>query len=231
MTLHKTGTILLLLSVIFTGHLFAQRKDSVNYKKAITVNIESLIVRDIRISFSKKIREKKYFESTIAANIPFGDNNNIWTTYYLNVMDPFFFYGRLQITAGYKYYSKKGVHFYKNPALLLSYGYFYKRVVPQSYGGSYYDNLSRNKLDMEIMYKWGWTFQKKQHLHDFYFGPGFRLKLLYDNVYNSQTHDGYYFYSYGTTYPYRILHLMPMPTFHLGYKIGGLRKRDSKCEK
>jgi hypothetical protein len=168
----------------------------------------------------------------LSYNIPYGyksakhDQTNYKT--YCGLSDPFFAYGRVQIRAGLKKYLKG--KFYIDPTLLYSYGHFNKGIVvkksawffkgyPWPNSDGYNELVARNKNDLEIFIKTGWTFHRQHFLQDLYFGFGYRYKFLSDKVFADLYYDGPSDLPL-PSYPYYSYHSYGALTFHLGYQIG-----------
>lgn len=207
-------------------------KDTSHYKNGFAINVESLIIRDFKLTYTRRVNDKTYFETMLSYNIPSSINSieidRTYYKFYSGLSDPYFSYGRVQVRAGLKKFIKR--RFYIAPMLLYSYGHFNKGLVinesawffkgypwPNSDGLN--ELVTRTKNDIEFLIKTGWTFHKRHFLQDFYIGFGYRYKFLSDEVYANLYYDGDTYLPH-PPYPYHTFHSYGALAFHLGYQIG-----------
>jgi hypothetical protein len=171
---------------------FCTKKNSirVSYRNGFAINIEALSVLDIKLTYSHRLAPKLYFEGMLSYNFPchFPEVfNNQFS--FIHIHDPSFYYGRIQLRAGAKYYLKP--RFYLGGDLLYNNGRFDKKdhiIYPNV--GDYY-TLKRYKNDLEILAKCGWTWRIDHLLIDIYMGVGYRFKFLHDIVYETSLSGDY----------------------------------------
>jgi hypothetical protein len=109
--------------------------------------------------------------------------------------------------------------FYAEPMLLYNYGHFYKEDVYLYKNDDLWEEVTRNKSDIEILIKLGWTFHGKHYLEDLYFGTGLRMKFFSDEVYDYEIGDTGAILPH-PPYPFHSNHHYSALEFHLGYQIG-----------
>jgi len=193
-----------------------KNRDTTTFQNAYTINLEALIFRDVKITFTHRISNEKYFESMLSYSIPYGEKSRINDNYSLGLYDPFFYYGRAQIRVGLKKYLTH--RYYLGLMFSYSYGHFNKGDASYQDDGFHYV-VTRNKNDFELFFKTGWTLEHEKLLKDFYLGIGFRYKLLSDEVYEDLYKDSTSPLPH-PAYPYHVNHSYGIITFHLGYQIG-----------
>jgi len=216
--LHKFFTLIFILISLDS---YCSKRDTSSFKSTFGVNIEALVFRDIKLTFTKQIKKRKYLETMVSFSIPYGENSNVSDNYTWGLKDPFFYYGRVQLRMGIRKYSMKQSQirrFYMAPMLSLSYGAFKEGDAWYTNGG-FHEIVTRHKIDIEPLYKIGWTFHRRHFLQDFYLGAGLRFKCLFDIVYQDEYQDTQSYRPH-PAYPYHSNHFYVVPTFHLGYQFG-----------
>jgi hypothetical protein len=204
----------------------AQNKDTlfivkdtmpIRFKNGLTINLESILVLDLKFSYSHRLSRRLYFESMLSYSLPYGTSLAIpYFNNYTSITDPCWLYGRAQIRTGIKYYP--GRRFYLGGNLLYSYGEFNKKKDIEFRNYNEYFKVTRFKDDLEIFAKCGWTWQDKHKIIDFYTGIGYRYKFLHDIFYGSSLKEShkYIFYDFPVTKnsQYGVL------SIHFGLQIG-----------
>jgi hypothetical protein len=186
------------------------------FNNSYAINVEALIVRDIKLTYTHWLFNRSYIETMLSYNFPFdkggrGENR-----------DPFNYYGRMQLRLGLKnYYKSKS---YISPMLLFGYGYFNNGWVSEI-GFGHADPprpswlITRNEIESEILLKFGWTLHHKHIMHDIYYGLGYRYKIMKDDIHEvsgGETNINYYPVGAAAK---RTLY-SGMIELHLGYQIG-----------
>ena len=209
----------ILIFILVSIDSYGSKRDTASFKNSFAINLEALVFRDIKLTYTHRIDNKKYLDAMLSYCIPYSENSIVNDNYFWGLKDPFFYYGRVQVRAGLKKYFIRKNHtsrFYIDPMLLYSYGHFNKGDA--WYVGDSHELVTRNKNDFEILFKSGWTFHRRHFLQDIYFGAGFRLKYLSDEVYEDMIEDSTY--NLHPSYPYHSNHFYGVFTIHLGYQLG-----------
>lgn len=219
---------LILTFTLVSIESYCSNRDTTSFKNSFAINLEALIVRDIKLTNTHRLNKRMYFETSLSYNIPYNQDNSFLTNDILsivNLQDPFYYYGRIQLRLGLKRYAIKQnslKRFYSEPMLLYSYGHFNKSV-------AFFRNLNNNvvsstvtrsKNDVELLYKFGWTFHKRNFFQDLYFGAGIRVKFINDIDYEDFGDDATPMWLPNQTYPYHDNFIHVSFEFHLGYQIG-----------
>ena len=147
----------------------------IKFNNSYAINVEALIVRDIKLTYTHLLFNRSYLETMLSYNFPFGNNGEN-----PRERDPFNDYGRIQLRVGLKNYYKRRA--YICPMLLLGYGYFNDKWVSDlGHRAPGLEDLSklvtRNQIESEILLKLGWTLHHKHIIHDIYYGLGYRYKI------------------------------------------------------
>ncbi len=221
--------ITLLLFVSISSGLFAHHIDTTHYKNGFAINFESLFAEDFKLSYTHRLTDKMYIEGMLSYNIPLSstsNSNNMSVNSLvrndvngedglLQLRDPYYLYGRVQIRAGVKFYVSR--RFYVCPEFLFNHGSFdhVDDIIYDRSSQNYYE-VSRTKSDLEFLIKCGWTFQSHHFLRDFYSGWGVRFKSLNDQVYEESIGNG----NYQTFIPYNYKTSYTLIEFHMGFQFG-----------
>jgi hypothetical protein len=211
--------LFLILAFALTAfELFPQTLRKPVYNNGITLNLEALLVRDIKLTFSHRLNEQSYMEILLSYSFSYFHQPGLWgSNSFWSFRDPFFDYGRVQARIGWKHYFKG--RFYLAPDLLYSYGQFDKKDIWYDRGSSYHYIVTRDKNEIEIFAKAGWTFQKGHFLHDFYLGYGYRIRFLSDDVYEDLWEDTNSSRPHPPN-PYHVNTSYGVFTVHVGYQLG-----------
>jgi len=152
------------------------------FTNSYAINVEALIVRDIKLTYTHLLFNRSYLETMLSYNFPFSEGGR------MGKGDPFNDYGRIQLRLGLKNYYKRRA--YINPMLLFGYGSFDNKWVSDRSGG-YHNNtpqttddylVNRDKIESEILLKLGWTMHHKHFMQEVYYGLGYRYSILDDNI-------------------------------------------------
>ena len=179
------------------------------FKNSYAINAEALLVRDIKFTYTHFLFKRSYLETMISYNFPFGKDQK--------TRDPFNDYGRIQLRLGLKNYYKR--RSYISPMLLFGYGTFNNEWVSDRGFGVRNPThpswlVNRNKIESEILLKFGWTMHHKNIIHDIYYGLGFRYNILKDNLLEENINNTITYPAGKRTLPSGMIEL------HLGYQIG-----------
>jgi len=209
-------TFFFLTLLLASYFVYPQTKDTVGFRNAVAFNLEALIVKDIKISFSHRLGKRNFAELMVSYNFPISEdnemaNNSIWA-----LKDPFFYYGRTQVRIGCKHYF--GKKFYLGALALYGMGHF-DRKDAWYHGDNIHYDLTRDKKELGIIFKTGFTFLDRFLLHDIYLGIGYRYNFFKDTIYMKYYKDSSYPGQH-PVYPYNVDRKYGLFSFHLGYQIG-----------
>ena len=191
------------------------------FTNSYAINIEALIVRDIKLTYTHWLFKRSYLETMLCYNSPFLFNGTSFSA-----GDPFFDYGRVQLRIGLKNYHKR--RSYISPMLMIGYGHFNNEWVSETGTINVFnvfdDNqwlIDRTKIESGILLKFGWTLHHKHIMHDIYYGLGYRYKIMKDVIHGEDDGHGDYIVPAGAAAK-RTLY-WPMFELHLGYQIGYIK--------